>query len=74
MIGNSGYKNYGENNVSVSNEWLCFSTYFKDTQKLPNWNRDKFLNGEIIIDKDYFQQNKLNKVLFKRHLYMANCT
>lgn len=46
------YKRYGKIGVSVSNEWLNFSNFYNDIISMNNFNREKFLNDYIAIDKD----------------------
>ena len=59
------YKCYGSKGVHVSKEWLNFSNFFRDVQTLENWDRGRFLDGELTIDKDYYQPNVSNKVYSK---------
>ena len=69
---NSNYFIYGGKGVKVSNEWHCFCNYFKDVQSLPNWDKTRFLNGELSIDKDYLQPNIKNKIYSKNTCVWLN--
>ena len=60
---NNRYMNYGGNNVTVCNRWLCFEFFMKDIDKIPgyyNW----IIAGprEYHLDKDYKQLNQTHKV------------
>lgn len=49
------YKMYGAKGVRVCDRWKNFSYFFYDIQKLNGWNKDKFLNSDIFLDKDKLQ-------------------
>jgi hypothetical protein len=53
----TGYDNYGEKGVTVCERWLCFEFFLKDITKIDGYNEEKFLCGELHIDKDLKQQN-----------------
>lgn len=46
------YARYGGAGVTVSKEWLCFANFYHDVQKLPGFDKEKFLNSKIQLDKD----------------------
>lgn len=51
------YDIYGGNGVYVSDDWLNFCNFFKDAINLPYFDKDKFMSGELSIDKDYRHQS-----------------
>lgn len=53
------YYLYGGSGVTVCDRWFNFSNYFNDLQNLDGWDYDKYIKGEITIDKDKLQQGKL---------------
>lgn len=57
----SSYKLYGEKGVTVCNEWLCFENFLKDIENIRGYDRQKFLNGEIELDKDISYIGENNK-------------
>lgn len=54
---NSSYIRYGKIGVSVSEEWHNFSQFYNDSFRLMGWDKDKFINKELFLDKDKFQIN-----------------
>ena len=61
------YNWYGKLGIKVDKRWHDFSKYFIDVQKLPGYDREKVLSGELQLDKDKFQIYKApdNKVYSK---------
>ena len=57
---NSSYVRYGKIGVKVSEEWHNFSIFFYDAIQLPGWDKEKFINKLLFIDKDKLQLNKPN--------------
>lgn len=49
-------------NVTVCDRWLCFDYFVEDAVKIEGWDRNKFINKQIQLDKDIKQQNKTIKV------------
>lgn len=57
------YNRYGGIGAYVCDEWLCFCNFYKDVQKLKNYNRKLLINDTLTLDKDFLQQGmKSNKV------------
>lgn len=48
--------------ISVCERWLCFDNFISDVKKLDGWNEEKFLKGEIQLDKDTKQFDITNKI------------
>ena len=46
------YKTYGGIGVRVCDEWLCFENFLKDICKIKGYDKTKFENKEIVLDKD----------------------
>lgn len=61
------YDVYGGAGVTVCDEWLCFATFLKDAQELPNFMYKVQYPSLYQFDKDYLQQNvpKENRVYSK---------
>ncbi len=54
------YKSYGAKGVRVSDDWLCFDNFLADIPNIPGYNEEKYLLGEIQLDKDTITEgNKL---------------
>lgn len=49
----SGYKYYGAKGVTVCERWHSFENFYADLDKLEGWDEEKFISGEISLDKDY---------------------
>ena len=49
------YYDYGGAGVRVSDDWLCFSTFYNDITGYKGFNRDLLLNGKLSLDKDKLQ-------------------
>lgn len=47
------YQDYGGNCIRISDRWLRFEYFLEDIHKLDNWDKEKFYNNEISLDKDY---------------------
>ena len=48
--------------VSVSDDWLIFKNFFNDIQKIEGYNREKFVSGDLVLDKDIKQRNSCKKI------------
>jgi hypothetical protein len=59
------YSKYGAKGVVVDERWHCFDNFYEDIKKLDGWDEEKFLNGEIHLDKDSIL--KENKVYCKEY-------
>jgi|SRR5699024_5096995 len=46
------YKYYGARGVYVAKEWHTLDGFLKDVDSLEGWDEEKFLKGEIQLDKD----------------------
>lgn len=55
---NKGYAAYGAKGVRVDNRWHSFKNYINDIQKLEGFDMERYVRGEIVIDKDIKQMNK----------------
>lgn len=51
------YKSYGKKGVFVNDEWLCFENFIKDLPLIKGFNYDKYISGEIQLDKDTICEN-----------------
>ena len=52
-------------NVSVSDRWMCFENFLCDVEQIDGWDKEKFLNNELQLDKDYKQMGKEYKIYSK---------
>jgi len=52
---NPKYRFYGEKGVTVCERWLRFDYFFEDVKIIDGFNEDKFINGELELDKDIKQ-------------------
>lgn len=57
-----GYKLYGEKGIRVCDRWLCFEYFYKDIPNIKGYNEQKFLKGEIQLDKDMSYIGSNNKI------------
>jgi len=57
---------YGGAGVVVSKRWLCFDNFIIDMPTLTGWDEDKFMSGDLQLDKDYKQRNKTCKVYSRK--------
>ena len=57
------YPDYGAKGVYVCDRWLNFSKFYKDVQKLDNYDYKMILDKKLTLDKDSLQQN-LNKKVY----------
>lgn len=46
------YSSYGLRGCTVCDRWLCFEHFLEDIVTLPNYNEQKILAGELVLDKD----------------------
>lgn len=54
---NKKYHNYGGRGVKVDEDWHNLNTFLSDVEKIDGWDREKFYNRKLELDKDI---NKLN--------------
>lgn len=60
-INHQDYKSYGGKSVSVCKRWLRFDLFLEDIINVEGFDRSKFLNGDIQLDKDYKQRGLAEK-------------
>lgn len=53
------YPSYGAKGVTVSDDWLCFENYLNDIVLLDGFDYDKYLSGDIQLDKDIKYKNNI---------------
>lgn len=46
------YVRYGGRDVSVCERWHCFESFLQDLPRVNGFDKTKFLNGELELDKD----------------------
>lgn len=49
---NPYYKNYGEKGITICDRWKTLGYFIEDIDKIKGFDLDKFLNGELSLDKD----------------------
>lgn len=49
---NKNYWLYGGNGITVCKDWLCFEKFLKDIPLIKGYDKDKFFNNELELDKD----------------------
>jgi len=54
------YKYYGGIGVTTSEEWKTLDKFIEQVDKIKGFDEEKFLNGELVLDKDTEQMN--NKI------------
>ncbi|UGO47688.1 HNH homing endonuclease [Bacillus phage vB_BanH_McCartney] len=47
------YKHYGAKGVTVCDEWQSINGFLETIDSVDGWDRDKFLRGELDLDKDF---------------------
>ena len=62
------YKSYGDKGVFVNERWLCFENFIYDLKNIKGFDYNKYIAGEIQLDKDLIENgNKeysLEKCMF----------
>ena len=53
----SGFRNYGARGVFVHPDWLTFSRFVEDAQRVPGWQLKREFPEEYSLDKDYYSSN-----------------
>lgn len=56
------YRSYGGRGVTVCERWHTFANFLKDISLIEGYDKEKFKNGEIFLDKDTKQKGVLHKV------------
>lgn len=51
------YKSYGKKGVFVNDRWLCFENFMQDLELIDGYDYDKYIKGEIQLDKDTICKN-----------------
>lgn len=46
------YKYYGEKGVTTSEDWKILDKFIEQIDEVKGFNKEKFLNGELVLDKD----------------------
>lgn len=59
------YKSYGLKGIRVSDSWLVFDNFLKDIKSLIGWDKNKFNEGKLTLDKDFLQPNIDKKIYSK---------
>lgn len=60
--GRHNYNSYGGRGYTVCKRWFCFEYFLEDISKLPGYDLERILKGELVLDKDLLNTNKQNKV------------
>lgn len=71
------YKSYGGKGVFVSERWLCFENFLYDLPFIKGFDYNKYINGELQLDKDilymYNKEYTLEKCCFvEKHINAIN--
>lgn len=61
-VDDRAYRNYGGNNVTVCDRWLCFESFLSDLYLIDGYDDYKFYNERIELDKDVKQRGFTHKV------------
>jgi len=51
------YKTYGAEGITVCERWHRFDYFLEDLPDIFRYDKDKFENGEIVLDKDLMQKD-----------------
>lgn len=51
------YTKYGLLGVTVCDRWKCFANFVKDVPNIDGYDKNKFLNNELDLDKDIKQKS-----------------
>lgn len=46
------YKDYGGRGITLDKKWETISGFVDDVDKIPGWDQEKYIKGEIELDKD----------------------
>lgn len=68
------YSSYGGNGVRVSYRWHRFEYFLSDIHNLDGWDKEKFYNNEISLDKDYNNYINGKNVYSKENCMWINST
>ena len=61
----TSYKDYGGKGVTICDRWLTFDNFIEDIDSIDGFDYDKWMNGELHLDKDVKQKNVNNKIYSK---------
>lgn len=50
---NKSYKNYGGDGVTTDPKWMTFDGFAEDADHIDGWNKEKFIQHNLVLDKDY---------------------
>jgi hypothetical protein len=64
-VGDISYRSYGDKDVEVSDRWKCYANFREDAKEIFGWDLDKFMDGQLQIDKDLLQTSKGSKIYSK---------
>lgn len=53
------YPSYGGKGIYVDERWLCFENYLNDIVLISGFDYDKYISGEIQLDKDMLFDNNM---------------
>lgn len=53
----NSYYLYGKKGITVEKSWHNYNNFYYEAKELEGWNRNKFKNGKIFLDKDKKQFN-----------------
>ena len=53
------FKQYGKVGVRLCSDWKDLDTFTTDGMKLPGFNLEQFLKGNLALDKDYLGNSKI---------------
>lgn len=66
---NSAY--YGS--VTVCDRWLTFQNFYEDISSIDGWNKEKFENRELVLDKDLKQRRQKHKIYSPETCTWVSC-
>lgn len=67
----AAYNRYGKLGVKICDRWHRYDYFLDDLDRIPNFNKEKYSNGELQLDKDILQQNIPNN---KKIYSLETCT
>lgn len=58
-VNSKDYSTYGAVGVITSEKWTTFDGFADDIDKIPGWNKEEFINGNLNLDKDLRMGTKI---------------